>query len=152
MWRGKTHNRAGLSRSAKLFCSRRCNLLVLAKLRDKRVEVPCGWHLCKKKVLRKQSEAKNFESAYCHQEHYFLTMRRRIHLKKDAEKRAAEAANVGLLYCGACRDITEHLTPRDARAKCNTCGATRPQGGSGMSSSETNSIKHIEKQLARSGA
>lgn len=125
MWRGRTHNRNGLSRSAALFCTRRCNLIALNATKDTRVEVKCGWHACGQKILRRAAQLQTFKNAYCRPDHYFLAMRKAAHDAREAARRDANATDVGLLYCAKCRDVQEHATPKTGPATCGTCGARR---------------------------
>lgn len=148
MWRNKTHNPGGLSRSASLFCSPRCNCLVRAAERDTRVTVPCGWHECRKPVLRSRSQIKTFKAAYCRPDHYFLSMRKSAHDVKVAKIKAIEDTQIGLLHCSGCNDVTEHTTPDTGLATCRACGVKRFARSSALNMSETQTMRNANKALA----
>lgn len=123
MWRSLTHTKGGKMRSESMYCSRRCNCLVLAREKDSRVEVPCGW--CSSPVLRKRSQIKTFKAAYCRPDHYFLAIRKNKHEEKETE--IAMEENLALMECrGSCRDITEHRMALEATVP----GGKRPNHGS----------------------
>lgn len=123
MWRNKTHNHNGLSRSANLYCSKRCNLVTLNATKDTTVMVPCGWHECKKPVRRRAAMLKTFKSAYCRPDHYFLAMRKAIHDKKEDAKRAMASLRVQVKACyGKCRgEITDHELLPNGMFECAAC-------------------------------
>ena len=100
MWRNRTHTRGGKMKSEKMYCSKRCNLLVQNSAKVTSVMVPCGW--CDKPVKRKQSEIKSTRRVFCHQEHYFLSLRKSAHDAKE------EVSTRTSLHCRKCVDVTDH--------------------------------------------
>lgn len=123
VWRFFRTTKSGLSRSANLYCSRKCHLQVSNKALDTRVPVPCGW--CGKSILRRALHVKTFKAAYCRPDHYYLSISKKRHEEKQALVKAKDAIDRALLECrGKCKDITEHNTTTDT-ASCLKCGAKR---------------------------
>lgn len=127
MWRSRSHTRGRKMKYETMYCSRECNIAALAKARDTRVTVPCGWHACNAKVQRKASTLKTFKRAFCRPDHYFLTLRREAHDAREG-KRLAEKGDDGrsLMECeGKCSDVTDHIQAGRSLAKCVPCGTVR---------------------------
>ncbi len=124
MWRNRTHTRGGKMKYATMYCSQECNIAELARARDTRVEVPCGWHACNTKVRRSASQLKNFKRAFCRPDHYWLALKKDAHDAKQAEHRASEGEDgLSMMQCeGKCRgEITEHKQTAKHRAECLIC-------------------------------
>lgn len=127
MWRNKTHNSNGLSRSASLYCSKRCNLITLNAAKDTRVEVPCGW--CAKPVRRRAAQVKTFQAAYCRPDHYQMAMAKKRHEASEASRLAKDGSDGrSMLQCSGakCRGaVTEHSAVTQSSARCQPCGTVR---------------------------
>ena len=142
-WRNmKSGGRQGLSRSQKLYCTQRCNLVSQNVAKDTRVPVPCGW--CRKSILRRASHGRNFKAAYCLPEHYFLAMRKAAHKERESKKDLLDDPIVGMLWCERCEQVREHDTPRNGSAICRSCKRTRNQKMMIFSRSETGAMSRLE--------
>ena len=120
-WVNNTNTRGRLYRYETVYCSRRCNLLVQNAKRKTAVTVPCGWHECGKPVLRKRSELKNFKTAFCRRDHYFMAMRKEEYDKKHAD-RAHEEDQAFACVSSRCRGaVTDHKRTETALYACTRC-------------------------------
>lgn len=124
VWRTKRFSSTGLSRSATLFCSKRCNVVTQNAARDTRISVPCGW--CAKPVRRRSAMLKTFKNVYCRPDHYYLAEAKKRHAAKEAiafEKSGTDGR--ALLQCGKCKDVTEHSEVNANNAQCESCSTVR---------------------------
>lgn len=146
-WRSRSHTRGGKMKSAHMYCTRQCNLSMIAlSKRIARVKVPCGW--CRAPVERTESQLKLLKSAYCRPDHYFLFLKKAVHEAKQALK-AETSPDRALLHCVKCKDVTEHKAPSKGNAICLTCNGTRTQSGTAMPMMETQKLKYAEKSLVK---
>lgn len=145
-WLNKMNTKHGMSRSASLFCSRRCNCLHQNVGKERRQIIPCGW--CKIPVKRKQSEIRNFKNVFCRPDHFQMFMKKKRYEEKLEEKKKIQADDVGLLHCSKCNDVVEHDMPRYSDATCLTCGQKKKMQNTAMSSRETQAILKREKELS----
>jgi hypothetical protein len=140
MWRNKSHNNGGLSRSSSLFCSPQCNCMVRSAERDTRVLVACGWSECKNKTRRRSADLKVFHSVYCCQSHYFLARKKETYEKRHAEQVEDETL-LGLMYCEKCKDVQEHETPPLGQATCKVCRSKKDQDTSSLKSNALGGLR-----------
>ncbi len=124
VWRTKKQSATGLSRSATLFCSKRCNAVTQNAARDTRVLVPCGWHECRKKIPRRASLLRTFKNAYCRPDHYYLAEAKKRHDAKEAARQTLDGGDVQTLACyGACKGaLTDHKRLPNGQYQCPGCG------------------------------
>lgn len=152
-YRERKHNRGGLAKSAGLYCSRQCNLAVIAAQRDRKVTVVCACG-CGTKVTRKPSGLSPL--TFARPDHYFTWRKRTAFNTRQvaaASKRAAaNAADVGLYFCAKCNDITEHDTPERAPAKCKICGTRSNPLLTSMGIGETQRLVLAERSVKTVGA
>lgn len=134
-WRWRANAREKMSRSANVYCSKQCNLMVIAaERRSTRATYPCA-HCGKSKEI-KLSEAKSRAFVFCHRECYRLwQIGKNSREMADLRKLKEGLDGRSLLQCrGKCTkgrgigDITEHQDITKYKAKCLTCGVERHTG------------------------